>query len=135
VRVVERANVLRHADIVERDQAPGLVDGAGYQALLDVLARTRKDNNCVATVRVRYRHLPRDASVVVAVLARRGTKFVARESLNVPARLATGTKAYRIPVKLPKGRYTLRASVAVVAPRSTGFSTTRASARQIFRAR
>ena len=36
---VERADVLGDADLVERDLAPGLVDGGGHQVLLDVVAR------------------------------------------------------------------------------------------------
>jgi hypothetical protein len=34
VRVVERPNVLRHANRVERDPTPRLVDGGGHQILL-----------------------------------------------------------------------------------------------------
>ena len=35
VRLVERAHVLRHADPVERDQAPGLLSAGGHLVLLD----------------------------------------------------------------------------------------------------
>ena len=36
VRLVERAHVLGHADLLERDLAPGVLDGCGHVVLLDL---------------------------------------------------------------------------------------------------
>ena len=91
----------------------------------------RTGNRRLATVRVRYGNVPRDAHVVVAVHAHRGDRRVAAESLEVPARRATGTRTYRFPLSPLKGRYTLRASVGVVSASGTA----RATVRRALRAR
>jgi hypothetical protein len=93
-------------------------------------ARTRSGEQRVTTVRVRFRGVPRGATVTVGVQARRRGETVAGESRSARVRAGMRQATYRIPVTLPRGRYTLRAVTAVI----TREGGSRATTRRTFRA-
>jgi hypothetical protein len=131
-RLRVRVRDARGRVVAQRDLAP---QAPRWVSRVRLSAHTRRGDQRVARVRVRLRGAPRGARMVVAVHARRGRRLAAGESLTVPARAATGTRTYRIPLTLPPGRYTLHASAGVVTQTAKEVRTARVSARHAFRAR
>lgn len=66
------------------------------------------------SVRARFRAVPKDAVVKVAVYVRQGKKLVVTKDETIPAGKAKGTKTSRFDVQLPKGSSTIHATATVV---------------------
>jgi hypothetical protein len=77
-------------------------------------ATTTRGRNRVVRVTARYAAVPRSATAFVTIKVMRGTRLVATRRLTVAGRVARGRKAYGFRLVLPKGRYVIRAGVAVV---------------------
>lgn len=69
----------------------------------------------IANVRVKFKSVPKDATVKVAVFVRQGKKLVVTKEETIPVAKAKGTKTYRFDLQLPKGSSTVYGTATVVA--------------------